>query len=269
MPEHKFPCGHVFCECCCTELGQPQELDCYLYSFTTCPLCVQPCAVSVRIKPPTAGARVLTIDGGGIRAVIPIQFLRALEAALGLDMPVQEHFDFAYGTSSGSMVIMALFGLGMKVEQVHSLFMNLAQRVFKGRTPLGFSFIGAFYSLVASCRHGQFPAEDIDKSLFEMFGDTTMMDHPYTSAIGARIGFPIVDVDSHTGPSTCLVTSYNGAGQVRDTDTDGRDTYRVLRSGNAEDQILARDAVRCSSAAPWYFTPHQIPEHGQFMDGGM
>ncbi|PVH90053.1 hypothetical protein DM02DRAFT_548490, partial [Periconia macrospinosa] len=102
MPEHRFPCGHVFCECCCTELGQPQELDSYLYSFTACPLCVQPCAVSVRIKPPTAGARVLTIDGGGIRAVIPIQFLRALEAALDLDMPVQEHFDFAYGTSSGT-----------------------------------------------------------------------------------------------------------------------------------------------------------------------
>jgi hypothetical protein len=82
-------------------MGQNQKTDFYLYSFDKCPLCVQPCNVCVRTKPPTAGARVLSIDGGGIRAVIPIQFLRALESALDLDMPIQEHFDFAYGTSSG------------------------------------------------------------------------------------------------------------------------------------------------------------------------
>jgi patatin-like phospholipase/acyl hydrolase len=44
---------------------------------------------------------MLSIDGGGVRAVVPIQFLRALEKALGLNMPVQEHFDLSYGTSSG------------------------------------------------------------------------------------------------------------------------------------------------------------------------
>lgn len=96
-----------------------------------------------------------------------------------------------------------------------------------------------------------------------------MMDHPYTSAIGARIGFPIVDVDNHAGPSTCLATSYNGVGQTRDADADSRATYRALCSSDVWNQVRIRDAVRCASAAPWYFTPRQIPEHGQFMDGGM
>ncbi|RYO00263.1 hypothetical protein AA0121_g13424 [Alternaria tenuissima] len=56
----------------------------------------------MRVKPATAGLRVLSIDGGGIRAAIPIQFLCALEKAVGLDMPIQEFFDLAYGTSSGT-----------------------------------------------------------------------------------------------------------------------------------------------------------------------
>ena len=104
-PEHKFPCGHIFCETCCAEMGQQWKTDPYLHRFSKCPLCMQPCDVRVRTKPPTAGMRVLSIDGGGIRAVIPIQFLRALDSALGLDIPVQEHFDFAYGTSSGKFCI--------------------------------------------------------------------------------------------------------------------------------------------------------------------
>lgn len=101
-PELSFPCGHVLCEACSKETGEHRDADPYLYTFYSCPVCERPCSgVALRVKPATAGLRVLSIDGGGIRAVIPLQFLRALEKAIGLDMPVQEHFDLAYGTSSG------------------------------------------------------------------------------------------------------------------------------------------------------------------------
>lgn len=83
-------------------MGSCLESDPYLYQLSRCPLCSQASETSVRVKPATAGLRVLSIDGGGIRAAIPIQFLCALEKAIGLDMPIQEHFDLAYGTSSGT-----------------------------------------------------------------------------------------------------------------------------------------------------------------------
>jgi hypothetical protein len=79
-------------------------MDPYLYTLDCCPFCSQSCQATVRTKPATAGLRVLSIDGGGIRAAIPIQFLCALEKAVGLDMPIQEHFDLAYGTSSGTLL---------------------------------------------------------------------------------------------------------------------------------------------------------------------
>lgn len=107
-PEHKFACNHMLCEECCIELGQASDIDPHLHKFSSCPLCATPCDVQVRIKPATAGVRVLAIDGGGIRAVVPIQFLRALERAIGLDIPVQEHFDISFGTSSGRVTCMVI-----------------------------------------------------------------------------------------------------------------------------------------------------------------
>lgn len=100
-PEHLLPCGHMLCESCCTKHAHTTEKDPLLYRLEYCPLCKSTFHFSIRVRPATASVRVLSIDGGGIRAVVPIQFLRALERAVGIDMPVQEHFDLSYGTSSG------------------------------------------------------------------------------------------------------------------------------------------------------------------------
>lgn len=103
-PQHKLTCGHVVCEKCFIDMGDSPTTDPYLYTLNCCPFCSQISEVTVRVKPATAGLRVLSIDGGGIRAAIPIQFLCALENAIGLDIPIQEHFDLAYGTSSGTLL---------------------------------------------------------------------------------------------------------------------------------------------------------------------
>ncbi|KAL1792986.1 hypothetical protein ACET3X_009493 [Alternaria dauci] len=221
----------------------------------------------MRVRPATAGLRVLSIDGGGIRAAIPIQFLCALENAVGLDMPIQEFFDLAYGTSSGAMVVLALYGLGMRAEETFTLFTQLATRIFRGRSQLGLGLAATAHALITSCRNGRFPASDIDSALNEAFEEATMLDVPYMSSIGARVGLPVVDVDTL---ETCLVTSYNGAAPTYDNGAcTEMSTYRILRSEDATEEICVKDAARCTSAAPWYFTPHKIPGHGTFMDGGL
>jgi hypothetical protein len=101
-PEYKYPCNHMVCGDCCVDLGRRGDRDRDLFTFTNCPFCKLTCSIQIRVKPATAGVRLLSIDGGGVRAVIPIQFLRALEQALDLNIPVQEHFDLSYGTSSGT-----------------------------------------------------------------------------------------------------------------------------------------------------------------------
>ncbi|KAF2820771.1 FabD/lysophospholipase-like protein [Ophiobolus disseminans] len=263
-PEFKFPCNHMICQGCCVGLGQRAYKDPNLFTFASCPICSAHCNVHIRLQPATAGVRVLSIDGGGVRAVVPIQFLRALENALGLDMPIQEHFDVSYGTSS---VNLALYGLGLRLDEVYNMFKELSKRIFRGRVPFGIGVAAAAHSIIASLRKGQFPAEDIDGPLAELLGEFTMLDNSYMMSIGARIGFPVVNLKTL---KTFIITSYNGIGKGPDTHNLGvESTYRVLRSDGPENEILIKDAIRCASAAPWYFTPHHIPNHGTYINGGL
>ena len=50
--------------------------------------------------------RILAIDGGGIRGVIPAYILQEIEAALG--KPIYQCFDIIAGTSTGGLIAMAL-----------------------------------------------------------------------------------------------------------------------------------------------------------------
>lgn len=55
----------------------------------------------IRVKPDTATVRVLSIDGGGTRARMPLAFLQEIQDNVGLPYPVQHNFDIIFGTSSG------------------------------------------------------------------------------------------------------------------------------------------------------------------------
>lgn len=75
-----------------------RELSRYLVN--ECVFCLAQGELTVDLKPKTAGIRVLTIDGGGARGVIPLEFLKRLEALLGgCSLPAV--IDFSAGTSSG------------------------------------------------------------------------------------------------------------------------------------------------------------------------
>jgi hypothetical protein len=138
------------------------------------------------------------------------------------------------------MVNLAIYGLGMRVSETIDMFKQLSTRIFRGRAPLGVGYIAAVHAFVSSCRKGQFPASDIDGALIEMFGNTTMLDHPYMSSIGARTGFPVVDAHSL---ETCVVTSYNGAARgYHHSESDESTTYKVLRSEGTADEIRVSDA---------------------------
>jgi hypothetical protein len=133
------------------------------------------------------------------------------------------------------MVNMALYGLGMSLDGVYDLFKKLSERIFRGRKGFGIGFAAALHVFVSSCYHGHFPSADIEGVLRELLGDSTMLDHTYMMSIGARIGFPLVNV--HT-LRTCVVTSYNGVGRASSQEAG----YKVLESDSPSGEILVRDA---------------------------
>ena len=92
-------CGHSICDVCVEIFGiECSGVECQ-YEVQACTLCTSG-RVVVRLKPPSAGVSILSIDGGGIRGVIPLEFLNRLQQTIG-DCPVQDLFDLAFGTSAG------------------------------------------------------------------------------------------------------------------------------------------------------------------------
>lgn len=75
----------------------------WTYSLESCLLCGQSNSrAPFSISPPTAGARILSLDGGGIRGIILLVMLQKLEGRLcGFGLPIRSFFDFVCGTSAG------------------------------------------------------------------------------------------------------------------------------------------------------------------------
>jgi hypothetical protein len=102
MPEKVLNCGHAMCDTCLKSHGSKDLEGGYAFKITDCPICGTCSGQSFRLIPPTAGIRLLSVDGGGVRGMVPIIFLSHLEKCLEmLGCPLSEYFDLVCGTSAG------------------------------------------------------------------------------------------------------------------------------------------------------------------------
>ena len=60
----------------------------------------------IRLKPRCAGARILTLDGGGIRGIVELALVKAIEREVGIGIEIGEMFDLVVGTSTGMIQIL-------------------------------------------------------------------------------------------------------------------------------------------------------------------
>lgn len=74
--------------------------------------------------------RVLSIDGGGVRGVIPASFLASVEESIGES--VVAFFDLVAGTSTGGIVALAL-GAGLASSEIRDFYLDRGSRVFRGQ----------------------------------------------------------------------------------------------------------------------------------------
>jgi hypothetical protein len=99
-PQYGLPCRHIVCDYCVRRFGA--KSDVWTFDVHHCFLCrLETPGVKIKVKPPTATPRLLSIDGGGVKGIIPLVFLQVLEEMIGLPYPVQGNFHFVFGTSSG------------------------------------------------------------------------------------------------------------------------------------------------------------------------
>ena len=191
-----------------------------------------------RFRPSKAPRRVLSIDGGGIRGIIPALVLAHLEKLTG--KPCCELFDLMVGTSTGGMLAL---GLSLKNEDGGPLFR--ARQLVK------------LYE-----EHG---AEIFEQSLWRKVRSVGgILEEAYSHEALEAI------LDRYFGARTLaecavptMVTSY---------DIQHRRTV-FLKSWHADHaELLCSEAARATSAAPTYFEPAQMSwgkETRTLIDGGV
>lgn len=176
---------------------------------------------------------LLSIDGGGIRGIIPATLLVALEELTG--RPARETFSFVAGTSAGAIIAAGVVA-GVPARRILDLHLQRADEVFAG---------GLFKMPRRVATGSMYSVERLHAIITEELG----------SAGAWRLNDSPIDV---------LITAKRVS--------DGMPWYFVrdtpANSGRTGGLRLA-DCATASAAAPTYFKPWHIPSVGHLVDGSI
>lgn len=98
-PEHMMPFKHALYDTCVMIFGKPSATGEYHVDLTQCSICEERFNITIRQLPPTKHPVILSLDGGGVRGLVQLGLLLALEKRLGISMA--DLPDLCTGTSVG------------------------------------------------------------------------------------------------------------------------------------------------------------------------
>ena len=201
--------------------------------------------------------RTLALDGGGLKGILTLGYLEALEQLIrqrhgsGPDFRLSDYFDLIAGTSTGA-IIAACLALGMSVGEVLEQYQKLGRNVFSRNW---------FRQGVIRARYDK---ERLESELKTVFGSDTTL-----GSDRLRTGLLVMAKRLDTGSPWPMSNNPKGK-YFRNTDSTSHWIYN-------SDYPLWK-VIRASTAAPTFFDPEEItiieqpgrePEKGQFVDGGV
>jgi hypothetical protein len=190
----------------------------------------------------TTPRKMLALDGGGIRGVLTLSILKAIEAQVG--QPLCDYFDYIAGTSTGAIIAAGL-ALGKSVDDLIGFYRTTGTAMFQ-RT----RFLERLNSLY---RNGP-----LEQKLKEVFGETTDLKPAHLKTL------LLVVTRNVTTDSPWPISSNPEA------------RYNNLTRNDCNLCLPVWQLVRASTAAPIYFPPEVIQvdptDHSKtfvFVDGGV
>ncbi|KAI1101208.1 hypothetical protein F4804DRAFT_17888 [Jackrogersella minutella] len=273
-PQHALSCGHIICAECAIDFGRFEGGTQIVVDG--CPLANEQGVcdiVSAKSKVPTviqllpaySGLRVLTLDGGGVRGIVELTVLKAIEDRIGL--PLQRFFDLVVGTSTGGIISLGFGHKQWSVDECMTQFQNLVAKAFTPHKAQKYPWLKHVELIIKKGRYKTKPLEDALKLALgsgSLFGSPeTHVTQPLKVAVTAT---------SEAGTKPYILSNYN----VRriptppskgSTSTPALD-YTKYRPTRPSNELQIWQAARATSAAPGYFKPFSgiYPE---LMDGAI
>jgi len=207
---------------------------------------------------PTAPKRLLALDGGGIRGLISIEVLAAIERQLrtqlnrGPEFRLCHYFDYVAGTSTGA-ISATLISLGMSVDELRDFYLAHGAAMFDKASVL---------------RRFQYKYEDdrLAETLRDLFDrylpvHERSADHPHITLGSAGLQTLLLLVMRNATTDSPWPISNNPKAKYNARDLENSNLHLPLWK-----------LVRASTAAPTYFPPEEVQVGGRrflFVDGGV
>ncbi|MEB3335092.1 MAG: patatin-like phospholipase family protein [Cyanobacteriota bacterium] len=210
---------------------------------------------------PVGPKRILSLDGGGVRGILSLAFLERIERILrerhgnDPDFRLSHYFDLIAGTSTGS-ILAALLAQGQSVAEITTLYLQLADQVFR--------------------RHWWDPRSGIFRPRYNPRDLATFLRH--------RLG-PECRIGDQNLLKTGLLVMCKRMDSGSPWPISNNPRGRFFHPKPGQPTIANRDynlwqVVRASTAAPTFFQPEEIqisspllpsqkPLLGKFIDGGV
>ncbi|CAG8272590.1 unnamed protein product [Penicillium salamii] len=244
-PEHMLSCRHSICDTCVVLVGSPSGRGEYHTDIHNCPICEQQSQITIRRLPPTKHPVVFSMDGGGIRGIIQLGLLWALQRRLGTGVSVAHIPDLWAGTSFP--------GLARMIFEPPSKRM---QNSILARCTNWLRLLGGF---MADSHYDSDNLDDILKKAVDP--DRRIFDVPTAKSTGCRV---VIITSRVSDGRACVWANYRGIGR-RNT----RAAYLFLTPRTESQNPLLCDVARCAVAAPFIFRTKSLPGFGLFQDGGV
>ena len=194
--------------------------------------------------------KILSIDGGGIKGIIPCTILKTIEDKTGSN--ISELFNLVAGTSTGGIIALGIskpdvtgVANAYSAADMLNLYVKEGGKIFAKRKKDFWSRVGSLLDITKQIATNNYTVEGFEELLGQRFGDVSL------SSSLVKL----------------LITSY-------DIST-GRPFYFSTRlaKDNPHEDITMREIARSTSAAPTFFEPSRVrfyrDENLAFVDGGV
>ncbi|KAI1427994.1 hypothetical protein F5Y12DRAFT_791152 [Xylaria sp. FL1777] len=267
-PTSMLPClpkQHCICEDCIRRYSRENNGD-SIIRITSCPL---GCSLTktpwtIRVKPPTAGARILSLDGGGVRGIAELAILIELERQVGMGIRIQELFDLVVGTSTGGIIALGVFERNWALVDAESRFIDLSKNIFSKRRAVKVPILSVITEPFCDFKY---KTSGIESTLQDVFGQGHLFgqgEGRRNSGDEVKVGV-VTCLDGRNQP--CLIINYsrNPVAKLQD----GREAYDCLqRAENQSEDFRTWQAARATSAAQTFFKPYiHRPTQMIYVDG--
>ncbi|KAF2176910.1 FabD/lysophospholipase-like protein [Zopfia rhizophila CBS 207.26] len=249
-----LPCKHGICNTCLVVIGERDpNVDSRLIVVPSCSLHHPPREFEPPLEflklPYHIGRRILSLDGGGVRGIVELSILTAIEKELGGDIPVRCFFDLIGGTSTGGLLAIGL-GIGnWTLGESKDRLTDLMSRIFTSKSewqPVQMwkeIWMGGTYSPRA-----------FEEAVNAAFGDLSKQRMIGSRARGSPAAATKVFVTATIGNNKQGIVITNYAQQ--------------LEKDQANKDFTIREAALATCAAPIYFPP-LLRHSTEYWDGGI